>query len=188
MDVSCVVAQWTARLLLLLVIFAVFLHVSIVEALERGAPSSTLHHEVVDHHLFRIDLFLMTLTLCLTFLVLVLLAWLQRDALLLDGHSFLVGASCLLPANLLILLAPAIVLRHLLAKEVKLELVVVEEWPHLLVRAVDRVDDLGELLFVADMRLLSTAISTASASLKLRRHRTPLLVGFGLVFVVSPVL
>ena len=118
MDVSCVVAQWTARVLLLLVIFAVFLHVSIVEALERGAPSSTLHHEVVDHHLFRINLFLMTLTLCLTFLVLVLLAWLQRDALLLDGHSFLVGASCLLPAKLLILLAPAIVLRHLLAKKV----------------------------------------------------------------------
>jgi hypothetical protein len=137
MDVSCVVARRTAHiLLLLLVIFAVLLHVFIVEALERRAPSSGLHHEVVDHHLFTVCLLLMTLALCLSLLVFVLLAWLQRDALLLGGCGFLVGISCLLTAKLLILLA-LIMLGRLLAKEVQLELVVVEERSHLLVGAVD---------------------------------------------------
>ena len=78
----------------------------------------------------------MTLALCLSLLVFVLLAWLQRDALLLGGCGFLVGISCLLTAKLLILLA-LIMLGRLLAKEVQLELVVVEERSHLLVGAVD---------------------------------------------------
>lgn len=75
MDVSCIVAWRTAHvLLLLLVIFAVLLHVVIVEALKRGVPSSRLHHEVVDHHLFTACLLLVTQALYLSLLILVLLA------------------------------------------------------------------------------------------------------------------
>ena len=118
MDVSCIMAPRATHLFLLLVIFAVFFQVSVVEPLERGVCAPTDHHEVVDPHLLSICLVLVALPINLAVLVLVLLAQLQRDALLLGNCGLRVGPVRRLPAELLVLWAPVLMFRRLLAEEI----------------------------------------------------------------------